>query len=142
MQVEEGLPNYNDEERARIFRAFVSQLIYYTIVFISDLLIIAYFLNMTRNYVSILSQYYKFSTRKFFAYLAFFTIQLVVTLFRWDIYVTTLLVLKFYYGDKDELFDSYREGSFSRFLIYISKFTPFFIFILVQNILIYFAERN
>ena len=141
-QVEEGLPDYSDEEKNRLFRIFLFQLLYYITVFTSDLCIITYFLNMTRNYVAVLGQYYQLKPTKFFIFLGLFTCLLVLTLFRWDIYITTLLVLKFYYGDRDETFDSYREGPFSRFLIYLSKFTPFLIVMLVQGVLQFFAEKD
>ena len=50
-------------------------------------------------------------------------------------------MMKYYTGDVDK-YNGYLRGTFSRVLIYVSKFIPFLIVILVQNIIAFFATRK
>lgn len=72
----------------------------------------------------------------------FVTAWLVVTLFRIDIFWHLTIVIYLFTGRNEDMLDRVLYDTPHRILIYMSKFTPFFLSLQILSIVSFFAETS
>ena len=64
----------------------IFMLVFYSILFVADLLTIIYFINMANRYTRILSNHFEINRKYFFSAATLLTIWVLITLFRFEIF--------------------------------------------------------
>ena len=114
---------------------------YYALLFCIDVFIIIKFVQMAFNYFHILEKHYSLNKNQFYAATLIVTTILTLTLFRFQIFITSVKL--YVYTTKNVgLLNNEIYMSFFRVTTYISKFAPFLTILFVIHIVSFFAVEN
>lgn len=71
---------------------------FFSLLFIADIVTIAYFVNMAYYFIGVLKDYYKFNPKHFTAVLALLIAWILITTFRFYLFFNLIVLLSVVYG--------------------------------------------